>query len=346
MHVPFANIQIQYQQLKSEIKAGIDSVLDDFAFINGPYAQKFEEKFAKAIKVKYVIGVSNGTDAIIVALKSLGIGYGDEVITAANSFIATSEAISAVGAKVVFVDCDSDTFNIDANQIESKITTQTKAIIPVHLYGRCADMDKIIKIAKKHSLYVIEDCAQAHLAEYKSQEHGWQTVGTIGDVATFSFYPGKNLGAYGDAGAVVTNNKELGVRIRMFANHGRISKYDHEFEGLNCRLDGIQASILSIKLQYLSEWTESRRRAAKLYNQLLGKIPSVVIPTYQYYQSHVFHLYVIKVDNRDELKEYLKSKNIDTGIHYPIALPNLKAYNYLNHSVNDFPVAAKLSKEI
>jgi dTDP-4-amino-4,6-dideoxygalactose transaminase len=286
--------------------------------------------------------VANGTDALYLAVRALGIGPGDEVITVANSFIATSEAITAAGAKVVFVDINPATYNIDVTKIEEKVTPKTKAIIPVHLYGQPADMDPILAIAKKHNLKVIEDAAQAHGAEYKGRR-----IGSIGDAACFSFYPGKNLGAYGDGGAIVTNDDELDEKVRMIANHGRLDKYDHKLEGVNSRLDGLQAAILSVKLGHLPAWTEGRRRNAYMYNDYLKDV-SVVTPEEIKDVKAVYHLYIVRVKNgmRQKLQDYLASKGIATGIHYPIALPNLQAYAYMNHTQNDFPEATRVSQEI
>src|SRR5262245_53332412 len=260
MKIPLVDLNAQYECIKDEIDTAIQGVLATSAFIGGPYVKAFEEAFAKFCEVKHCIGVGNGTDALFISLKGLGIGAGDEVITAANSFIATSEAITATGAQVVFCDIDPKTYNIDVNLIEEKITPRTKAIIPVHLYGQPADMHPILELARRYGLKIIEDAAQAHGARYKGQR-----IGSLGDVACFSFYPGKNLGAYGDAGAIVTNDDELALKIKMFANHGRVEKYDHQIEGVNSRLDSLQAAILSVKLKYLKAWTESRRQLASLY---------------------------------------------------------------------------------
>jgi len=342
MNIPLVDLKAQYESIKPEIDAAIARVIGKTAFIGGPFVQEFEQAFANYCGVKHCIGVGNGTDALFIALKALGIGAADEVITAANSFIATAEAITMTGARVVFVDIHPQTYNIDVNAIESKITPNTKAIIPVHLYGQPADMDPILSLAKKYGLKVIEDAAQAHGAFYKGRR-----IGSIGDMACFSFYPGKNLGAYGDAGAIVTSNEELAVKARMIGNHGRIAKYDHEMEGVNSRLDGMQAAILGVKLKHLPEWTESRRRNACLYNGYLNG-SGVVTPSELEDVEAVYHLYVVRVsrDKRPRLQDQLKSSGISTGIHYPIALPSLKAYAYLNHNGNDFPNATKASEEI
>lgn len=341
MQVPFLDLKAQYLSIKSEIDSAIQNVIDQTAFVSGKFAKKFEEEFSKAQNVRYTIGVGNGTDAISVALHALGVSKGDEVITVANSFIATTEAVSLLGGKPVLVDCESDSYNIDTTQIESKITDRTKVIIPVHLYGQPANMDEIMRIAEKHNLSVMEDSAQGVVAEYKGKK-----VGNFGDFATFSFYPGKNLGAYGDAGAIVSNNEDLAVKARMYANHGRIAKYDHEFEGINSRLDGIQGAVLSVKLKYIEEWTAKRRAVAKRYNELLEDCEHIVLPKEMDYAKHVYHLFVIRSKKRDELQSYLKENGIQSGIHYPIALHNLNAYKYLGHQPNDFPNANQFTTEI
>lgn len=339
MKIPFVDLRTQYISIKEEIDQAISKVIQKSAFIGGGFLQSFEQRFATYIGVKYCIGVGNGTDALFIALKVLDIDKGDEVITVANTFIATSEAITATGAKVVFVDINPETYNIDVTKIEEKITQKTKAVIPVHLYGQPAEMDSIMEVARKYNLYVIEDAAQAHLAKYKGK-----TVGAIGNIGCFSFYPGKNLGAYGDAGAIVTNNNELATKARMYANNGRLEKYNHEFEGVNSRLDGLQAAILDIKLKYLDEWNNRRRTIANIYYEGLKNI--VTTPTVLPYVKHVYHLYVIRVKNRDKIREFLAEKGISTGIHYPIPLPFLKAYKYLGHKPEDFPIAYSLKNEI
>ena len=342
MNIPFVDLQGQYVNIKEEIDRVIFDVISKSAFIGGSYVQSFEDDFAKFCNAEYCIGVANGTDALFIALKTMGIGAGDEVITAANSFIATSEAITQTGARVVFVDINPMTYNMDTNKIEEKITSRTKAIIPVHLYGQPADMDPIVALAKKHNLKIIEDAAQAHGAVYKGR-----TIGSFGDMACFSFYPGKNLGAYGDAGAIVTSDDTLARKARIFANHGRVDKYDHEIEGINSRLDGLQAAVLGVKLKHLDKWSESRRKNAYLYNQYL-KETELVTPVEIEEVKAVYHLYIVrtKKELRQGLQDHLTSKGIATGIHYPIALPNLKAYAYLNHNKGDFPEATRVSEEI
>ncbi len=342
MNIQFVDLKAQYETIKNEIDSAIKEVVSETAFIGGKHVTKFEESFAKFCGTKYCIGVGNGTDAIFIALKALGIGAGDEVITVANSFIATSEAITQTGARVVFVDIDPKTYNIDTSRIEKKITSRTKAVIPVHLYGQPADMDPILALAKKHNLKIVEDCAQAHGALYKGR-----IIGSMGDMACFSFYPGKNLGAYGDAGAIVVNDEALAKNARMFANHGRVDKYDHEMEGINSRLDGLQAAVLGVKLKHLDAWSEARRKNAYLYNENL-KGTDLVTPIELANVKAVYHLYIVRVkkEMRQKLQDHLKSKGISTGIHYPIALPNLKAYSYLNHNGSDFPEATKASQEV
>ncbi|MCX5800975.1 MAG: DegT/DnrJ/EryC1/StrS family aminotransferase [Candidatus Eisenbacteria bacterium] len=342
MNIPLVDLQAQYGSIKNEIDGVMAEVILKSAFVGGPYVKSFEKAFAQSCGVRHCIGVGSGTDALFITLKALGIGEGDEVITAANTFIATSEAVTQAGARVVFVDADPKTYNIDTGKIEQKITPRTKAVIPVHLYGQPADMDPILELARRRGLRVIEDAAQAHAAVYKGRQ-----VGSFGDAACFSFYPGKNLGAYGDGGAIVTNSDELALKVRMFANHGRVDKYDHEVEGVNSRLDGLQAAILGVKLRHLPEWTEKRRKNARLYGELL-KGADVVTPVQIRDVKAVYHLYVIRVNGsrRKQLQEHLKSKGVATGIHYPIALPNLKAYAYLKHSETDFPEATKASHEV
>jgi len=339
MQIPFVDLRAQYESIKEEIDQAISDVILDSAFIGGKYIKTFERNYANYLGVNHCVGVGNGTDALFIALKVLGAGKGDEVITAANSFIATSEAITMTGAKVVFVDCDRNTYNIDVRNIEKVITDKTKAIIPVHLYGQPAEMDPITEIAQRYNLYIVEDSAQAHGAIYRERK-----VGTLSQLACFSFFPGKNLGAYGDAGAIVTKDKELAENARMFANHGRKEKYKHEFEGVNSRLDGLQAAILDVKLKHLEKWTERRKAIAKIYDEELKDI--VITPAILPDVRHVYHLYVIRVKNRNKIKEYLAEKEIHTGIHYPIPLPFLKAYDHLEHKPADFPVTYSLKDEI
>jgi len=341
-NIPLVDLKVQYESIKRDIDANIAAVINQTAFIGGTFVKKFEEEFARYCGVEHCVGVANGTDAIYVALRTLGIGPGDEVITAANTFIATAEAIKSAGAQVVFVDINPTTYGIDVERIEEKITPRTKAIIPVHLYGQPADMGPILALAKKHGLKVVGDGAQAHGAQYKGQP-----IARLADITCFSFYPGKNLGAYGDAGALVTDNQEWAAKARMFANHGRSKKYDHDFEGINSRLDGIQAAVLSAKLPHLDRWTESRRTNAYKYNEALQGL-KLVTPQEMNDVKAVYHLYVVRVPNgdRDKLLDFLKANGVDAGVHYPIALPYMNAYRYLNHSEADFPEALKASGQI
>jgi dTDP-4-amino-4,6-dideoxygalactose transaminase len=339
--VPFVDLKAQYDAIKPEIDAAIAAVIDETAFVGGRFVKAFEDDFARYSGAAHCVGVASGTDALFVALKTLGIGPGDEVITAANTFVATSEAMAMAGARVVFVDMRRDTCNIDVDRIEEKITARTKAIVPVHLYGQPADMDPIRQLARKHGLYVVADAAQAHGASYRGRP-----VAQLADITCFSFYPGKNLGAYGDGGALVTDNGEWAAAARMFANHGRTKKYDHDFEGVNSRLDGLQAAILGIKLRYLDDWTERRRAIAWRYNEALAGL-DLVTPIEIDDVRAVYHLYVLRVPGgvREAFQAYLKASGISTGIHYPIALPYLKAYRHLNHTEADFPEALKASGE-
>lgn len=341
MFVPFVNLKSQYLSLKKEIDEAIHEVINKTAFISGAYAKEFEDNFARAYGAKNCLGVANGTDAIYVVLRALGIGAGDEVITVANSWISTSETISQTGAKPVFIDIEEDFFNINPALIEAKITPQTKAIIPVHLYGQPARIDLIKKIADKHGLYLIEDCAQAHFAKFNSQY-----VGTFGHAATFSFYPGKNLGAYGDAGAIITNDDALAEKCRLFANHGALKKHHHIIEGINSRLDGIQAAVLNVKLPHIHMWNQKRYANAMRYNKLLADVPQVKVPRVRENSTHIFHVYSLRVQQRDELASFLNANGIQTAIHYPVALPFMPAYKYLNHSEKDFPVAASIQHQI
>ncbi|WP_456460937.1 DegT/DnrJ/EryC1/StrS family aminotransferase [Reichenbachiella sp.] len=340
MKIPFVDLQRQYQQHKTEIDQAIHQVLDQSNYIGGASIPLFEEQFAKQCGTKHCIGVANGTDAIYITLKMLGIGEGDEVITSACSWIATSETISQTGAKPVFVDIGED-YLIDVDKIESKINANTKAIIPVHLYGQMADMNAIKKIADKNDLIVIEDSAQAHLADREGL-----SVGEVSKAATFSFYPGKNLGAYGDAGGIVTNDYQLTEKCRQFANHGQLVKHQHKIEGINSRLDTIQAAILSVKLKYLSEWTSQRRKIAKQYSEVLKDVRGLRLPIVNSNSNPVYHLYVVSAENREGLQNYLKSNEISTAIHYPTPLPFLDCYQDLNHKVEDFPVAHAESSKI
>jgi dTDP-4-amino-4,6-dideoxygalactose transaminase len=332
MKIPFVDLHAQYLSIKDQIDKAIAEVIAHSAYIRGPHVDGFEAAWAKTLGVKRCVSCANGTDAIYIALRALGLREGDEVITSAHSWISTSETIKQAGGKVVFCDTDEETFTIDPDDIERKITPATVGIIPVHLYGQPADMDGIMAIARKHKLWVIEDCAQAHLARYNDQ-----LVGTFGDAATFSFYPGKNLGAYGDAGCVVTNNQPLADWMATFARHG--GKNDHVMEGINSRMDGLQAAILNAKMPHLPAWTEARRCVAACYNGLLEQIGDVITPKVGADRDHVYHLYVIRTENRDALRESLTQAGISTVLNYPKALPFYPAYAHLGHVPQDFPVA-------
>ncbi len=340
MNVPFVDLKIQYTLLKKDIDAAMQSVIDRTAFIKGEEVAQFEQNFANKYGVSNCIGVANGTDALYIAMRQLGVGPGDEVITVANSWISTAETIVQTGATPVFVDIDRYS-TIDVTKIEEKITENTIAIIPVHLYGQPCDMKAIKEIADKHNLYLIEDCAQAHFAEFEGKK-----VGTFGDVATFSFYPGKNLGAYGDAGAIITNDDELAEKMRMFANHGALKKHVHKIDGINSRLDTIQAAILNVKLPYITQWNEMRLKNARYYDDVLEGIGDIVLPPSRENVLHIYHVYSIRTSKRDELMQHLKNNNIGTAIHYPVALPFMETFSNLNLKHDDFPIAAKYQDEI
>lgn len=330
--IKFLDLKQQYLEIKDEIDACLAKVIHESAFIGGKHVKSFEDQFANYLNAKHCIGVGNGTDAIEIALEALNIKAGSQIIVPANSFIATSEAVSRTGHKLVFCSCDPINYTIDVNDIRAKITPDTAALIAVHLYGHPCDMEKLQSVAKEYNLHIIEDCAQAHGAHINRRY-----VGTIGNIGCFSFYPGKNLGAYGDAGAITTQNTELAETCRKIANHGRKAKYDHEIEGRNSRLDGIQAAILSVKLKHLEKWTQQRIEVADLYNNSLAEIVEVTPPHTRHGSRHVFHLYVIRAKNRDELQLFLNENGIETGIHYPSALTNLSAYNKLNqHTDTDY----------
>jgi dTDP-4-amino-4,6-dideoxygalactose transaminase len=332
MKIPFVDLHAQYLSIKEEIDAAIAAVIADSAYIRGPHVDAFENAWARALGTKRCVSCANGTDAIYIALRGLGLTPGDEVITSAHSWISTSETITQAGGRVVFCDTDDETFTIDPADIERRITPATVGIIPVHLYGQPAEMDAIMAIARKHNLWVIEDCAQAHLATYKNQ-----MVGTFGNVATFSFYPGKNLGAFGDAGCLVTNDDQLADWIATFARHG--GKGDHIMEGINSRMDGLQAAVLTAKLPHLPAWTAGRRRVAARYDELLEDVDDIITPKVGSNRDHVYHLYVIRTENRDAVRKHLTQAGIPTVLNYPKALPFYPAYAYLGHRPEDFPVA-------
>jgi dTDP-4-amino-4,6-dideoxygalactose transaminase len=334
MPVPFADLQLQYQTIKSEIDSAISAVIRDSAFIRGPCVDRFEREFAATVDVKHCVSCANGTDALYLAMAALKVRPGDEVITSAHSWISTSAMITHAGATVVFCDTDAATFTVDPVAIEAAITPRTVGIIPVHLYGQPADMDAIMAIARRRKLWVVEDCAQAHLASYKGQQ-----VGTFGAAATYSFYPGKNLGAMGDAGAVVTNDDALAEYMTMLARHGGLVKHEHRIEGINSRLDGMQAAILSAKLPHLARWTTARQDAARIYDTALNQIEGVVVPPVAPERSHVYHLYTIRHPRREALAAHLNAGGVQTAINYPTALPFLPAYARFGHRPEEFPNA-------
>lgn len=336
MNVPFVDLKSQYLNHKEELDGAIQSVIEKTAFIRGPFVQQFEKEFAQFYGVKHCVSTANGTDSLYIAMKMFGIGAGDEVITTASSWISTSETISQTGAVPVFVDID-EYYTIDVNKIEEKITDKTKAIIPVHLYGQMCDMPAVLTIARKYGLKVIEDCAQSHISELEGTR-----AGLWGDCGSFSFYPGKNLGAYGDAGCLITNSETLATESKRFSNHGALVKHVHEVEGINSRMDGLQAAILSVKLPYLSEWTQSRINTASLYCELLKDTDGIILPRVRQGARHSFHVFGIKTTRRDELRHYLTENNIGTQVHYPVALPLMPAYARFNGTPEEYPNAFEL----
>ena len=349
MKIPLVDLKSQYEGIKSEIQTAINGILDSTAFIMGDAVIKFEEEFAKFCGARYGIGTSSGTSALHLALLALGIGEGDEVITTPYTFTATVETIIHSGARPIFIDINPRNYNIDVQKLEEflklktqnpKLKTRPKAIVPVHIYGQPVDMDSILELAKKYDLKVIEDACQAHGAEYKGRR-----VGSIGDIGCFSFYPGKNLGAYGDGGMVVTDDGEIANKIRCLRDHGRREKYEHIMVGYNYRLDALQAAILRVKLKYLDNWTEKRRKNALIYDELLKDL-DVITPYEEEYAKHVYHLYVVRTKRRDEIHKFLKEKGIACGIHYPLPLHLQKAYQYLEYKEGDFPIAEECAKEV
>lgn len=338
--VPFVDLYAQYVSIKDDIDNAIEETIKNTSFIGGVPVKKFETSFAELLGIKHVIGCANGTDSIEMILRAYNIGKGDEIIVPAISWISTSEAVSSVGATPVFVDIEPDYYTLNPELLEKAITNNTKVIIPVHLYGQPADMPRIMDIAEKKGLLVIEDCAQSHMAVMNEK-----LIGTWGHAASFSFYPGKNLGAYGDAGAVATNDDMIAEKIRMIANHGQQGKHNHIMEGRNSRLDGLHAAILSAKLPYLRSWTQARIDNAALYNEHIS-MADVILPLTRSGAQHVFHLYVVRSKRRNDLQNWLKEKNIETAIHYPVALPYLPAYKNFNYKLSDFPVAAQIQHEI
>ncbi|MEM7381021.1 MAG: DegT/DnrJ/EryC1/StrS family aminotransferase [Bacteroidota bacterium] len=329
--IKFLDLQNQYLGIKEEVDQALSKVINDSAFIGGAEIKNLERDFAKFQNVEHCIAVANGTDALEIAIEALDLPENSEVIVPANSFIASSEAVTRSGHKVVFCDCDPHNYTISIDSLKTKINSKTKAVIAVHLYGHPCDMGALMDLAEEHDLIIIEDGAQAHGAEFEGKR-----VGSIGHIGTFSFYPGKNLGAYGDGGAIVTNDSALAKQCKMIANHGRIEKYNHVFEGRNSRLDNLQAAVLNVKLKHLEAWTNQRIAIADYYLQALKEVSQITLPMREDWARQVYHLFVIRTDQREELKAYLQEKQIQTGIHYPIALPKLEAYKYTGQEAEDF----------
>jgi dTDP-4-amino-4,6-dideoxygalactose transaminase len=341
MKLNFVDLKRQYETIKPEINSAIEKVISETAFIGGKYVKQFESDFSDLYGVSNCISVANGTDSLYIIMKMLGIGPGDEVITPANSWISSSETIGQTGAKPVFVDIERDYFTMDIDLVAKAISPRTKAIMPVHLYGQMCDMDNLMKLANLHGIPVIEDCAQSHFSEFNGTR-----AGLFGLAGSFSFYPGKNLGAYGDAGGIITNDDELAEQFRKYARHGALVKHQHEIEGINSRMDGLQAAILSVKLKYITAWTEKRIWVAEQYNKKLSDIDAITTPKLRPNSRHSYHLYVIRTQEREALANYLKVRGIPTVIHYPTPLPFLKAYASEAYTAKDFPVVHEYSSQI
>jgi dTDP-4-amino-4,6-dideoxygalactose transaminase len=341
MNIPFVDLKAQYQSIKTEIDAAIANVIHDTAFIGGKYVKEFEKNFATLYGIKHCVSCANGTDSLYIIMKMLNIGKGDEVITVANSWISSSETISQTGAKPIFVDVDPLYYSMDVAKFEAAITNNTKAVILVHLQGQICDIDTIKQICDKHNIALIEDCAQSHFSEQNEKR-----AGSVGIAASFSFYPGKNLGAYGDAGCILTNDDTLADKCRMFANHGALVKHQHQIEGINSRLDGMQAAILNAKLPYILKWTEQRIANAALYDEQLTGIEQIITPKVRPNSKHSYHLYVIQCQNREALMQHLKQNGIESVIHYPTILPSLPCYAYLGTKPDDFPIANAMQSKI
>jgi dTDP-4-amino-4,6-dideoxygalactose transaminase len=343
MQVPFLDLKVQYKSIKNEIDPAIQAILDNTSFILGKAVSDFESAFAKAHNVKYCYGLGSGTDGNHLVLWSLDAGPGDEIVIPANTFIATAWGATLCGAKPVFVDVEPDSYNIDPAQLERVITKKTKAVVAVHLYGQPADIDSLKTVTDKFNIHLVEDCAQSHLAEYKGKK-----VGGLTEAASFSFYPGKNLGAYGEGGAVSTNNDNLANKFKMLRDHGATQKYYHESLGHNYRMDGIQGAVLGVKLKYLDKWTDLRRRVANKYRELLCDSEHIILPAEMSYAKHVYHLFVIQVKKgkkeRDNLMKFLNDNGISTGLHYPVPLHLQNCFKGLEYKKGDFPVTEKLAE--
>ncbi len=341
MKIPQADLKAQYESIKGEVTEAIGEVLASTQFVRGYASKKFEENFARFCETEFAVGVANGTDALMLALRALGIGAGDEVIIPTFTFTATGEAVHWVGARLVFVDVDPRNYTIDVEQVERRITAKTRAIIPVHLYGHPADMDAILDLAKKHDLKVIEDAAQAHGALYKGRK-----IGSLGHAATFSFYPGKNLGAYGDAGGVVTNDPKIAETVRKLGDHGSVRKYQNDVLGFNSRLDGIQGAVLDIKLRHLDGWTQRRREITEFYNEAFKDMQAIQTPEESEWAEGVYHLYVIQVKNRDEVKTRLNEAGVGAAVHYPRPLHLQKCYEFMGLGEGSFPVSEQAGQRV
>lgn len=335
--IPFADLKRQYQTIKKDVLSAIKNVCEKTAFSGGYFSEKFEKDFAKFCHVKYFAGLNNGTSALHLAMVALGIGHGDEVILPTNTFIATAWGVSYVGAKPVFVDCDKDTWEINALNLEKYITKKTKAVIGVHLYGQPFDIDAVKKICLKYQIFLIEDCAQAHGAKYKNKQ-----VGSFGELSCFSFYPGKNLGCYGEGGGILTNNKKYFEHIQKLKNHGSTTKYFHDEIGYNMRMEGIQGAVLSEKLKYINRWNKRRKEIARMYHKKIIN-PKIKMQTLPVWADSVYHLFVVETEHRDNLKKYLEKNNIFTAMHYPVPCHLQTAYKFLNYQKGDFPNAEYLS---
>lgn len=339
--VPFVDLWAQYLSIRPQIDGAIESVLRKTAFIGGEFVDAFEQDFAAFYGVKHCISCANGTDSLFIIMKMLGIGHGDEVITPANSWISSSETISLTGATPVFVDVDERYYSMDESLVESRIGPRTKAVMAVHLQGQMCAIAQLRQICERHKIHLIEDCAQSHLSRF-----GETRAGLFGCAGSFSFYPGKNLGAYGDAGCIITNDDDLALRCRRYARHGALVKHQHDIEGINSRMDGLQAAILSAKLPHLSRWTEERIRCSEHYRQLLANVEEVTLPEIRPGTTHTFHLFVVRSSRRDELAKHLRERGVETAIHYPTPLPFLEAYRSMGHKPSDFPVCFALRSEI
>jgi dTDP-4-amino-4,6-dideoxygalactose transaminase len=340
MKIPFVDLKSLHDEIKGDLRDVFDRVLDSSAFVLGPEVQRFEQEFAAYCGTEHCVAVNTGTAAIHLTLAALGIGAGDEVITVPHTFIATAEAITAVGARPVFIDIDPVSFTMDPALLEAAITSKTRAIIPVDLYGQVADMDPILEVASRHGISVIEDACQAHGGEYRGRK-----AGAFGLAGCFSFYPGKNLGACGEGGAVTTNNADLAKQIRLWRDHGSSKRYEHIFPGFNMRMEGIQGGILSVKLKHLDRWNDQRREAAVAYDKALSDT-GIEIPAEMDYGRHVYHLYVIQSDNRDALRQQLTEVGIESGLHYPTPLHLQQAYRFLGYEHGDFPVTERIKSRI